>query len=226
MKKMKFASVALSLVFLLAFNAIFFVVGGTDHPASVWMAYGMIHFAYLFFLATPLFVMRGKTAYELGSSLSTITFGHFVLEFLVSLIVCLVAPEGYKFTLVMYVILLAAFFAVFFVTLFANAHTEEQAKRQAVEVGYIKTAASRVKILMGKLNDTAANRQIERAYDALHASQTRSNAVVASLEAMIVAKVGELESAVSAEDAEKSAGLAKELLALVEERTRQLQLYN
>ena len=226
MKKLKLSSALLSLVFLAAFNAIFFLVGGTNHPVSVWIAYGMIHFSYVFFLITPLFVARGKTAPELGGTLETLTLGHFVLEFLVGLVIFLIAPAGYKLVLVLYVIFLAAFFIAFFMMLSANAHTEAQAKRQTVEVGYVKSAASRIKLLVDRLNDPAASRQIERAYDTLHAAQTRSNAAVAPLEAMIVAKIGELETAVGANDAEKACALANEIISLTQERTRQLQLYN
>ena len=41
MNKKSILFILLDLVFLAVFNTVFFVVGGTNHPASVWVAYGL-----------------------------------------------------------------------------------------------------------------------------------------------------------------------------------------
>ena len=46
MKKKIALWIILDLIFLIVFNTVFFVAGGADHPASVWISYGFIHFAY------------------------------------------------------------------------------------------------------------------------------------------------------------------------------------
>ena len=35
------------------FNAMFFILGGTDRTTSVWISYGLVHFAYCMLLVTP-----------------------------------------------------------------------------------------------------------------------------------------------------------------------------
>ena len=38
--------IALLTLPIVAFNVLFFIIGGTDHPGSVWMAYTAIHLAW------------------------------------------------------------------------------------------------------------------------------------------------------------------------------------
>lgn len=224
MKRSKIFGYIAPLIFLIAFNAIFFIVGGTDHPVSVWMAYGVIHFSYLMTVFTPFFVKSGKNAFETGAPLATLSLANFIIHFLLGLLIFLISPEGHTFVLVMYIILLAIYFILFFSLMSVNAHTDASAARQASEVSYIKSAASRVKMLIGRTPDTALNKQIERVYDNLHSSPTRSNAAVASLESTIVIKVGELESAIRTSDTATANAIVNELLYLIDERTRLIQI--
>lgn len=58
MNKKSLLYILLDLIFLAVFNTVFFVVGGTEHPASVWIAYGFIHFSYIMVLVTPFLVRK------------------------------------------------------------------------------------------------------------------------------------------------------------------------
>ena len=62
--------ILLDLIFLAVFNAIFFVAIETKQPASVWIAYGFIHFAYLMVIATPLLIRKSSSASVFGFSCS------------------------------------------------------------------------------------------------------------------------------------------------------------
>ena len=57
----------MDLIFIIIFNAMFFILGGTDHSVSVWISYGFIHFAYLMLIVTPFFMRRGKSEQCLAS---------------------------------------------------------------------------------------------------------------------------------------------------------------
>jgi hypothetical protein len=224
MKKTRLFATLSSLIFLIAFNAVFFIVGGTDHPVSVWLAYGMVHLSYLLLIATPLFGSRDKNAFETSAPVGILSGAHFALEFVIALIVFLVAPDGYKFVLVLYIILLAIYLALFFSMLSVNQHTEASEKRQRQEVFFIRNYASRVQMLLNKLPDAQVNKKIEKAYDELHASPTRSNPQAAAIEGAIVLKIGELELAVRENRAEDAERFATDLLYLVEERNRLIQI--
>ena len=65
MNKKSILYILLDLVFLAVFNTVFFVVGGTNHPASVWAAYGFIHFSYIMVLVTPFLVRKNSNAADL-----------------------------------------------------------------------------------------------------------------------------------------------------------------
>ena len=224
MKKSKIFGTLSALIFLIAFNAVFFIVGGTDHPESVWIAYGVIHFSYIMTVITPLLVKKGKTSFEAGAPLAMLSTANFVIQFIIGIIVFLVAPDEYKFVLVMYIILFAIYFIMFFSIMSVKAHTEASAARQTREISYIRNAASRVKMLIGRTSDPALDKQIERLYDNLHSSPTRSNAAVATVETTIVLKVGELETAVRSSENDKAIAISTELMYLIDERNRLIQI--
>ena len=48
----------LYLIFLVVFNFIFYTLGGINRPASVWISYFFIHFAYLFLLGYSVFCKK------------------------------------------------------------------------------------------------------------------------------------------------------------------------
>lgn len=226
MKKSKLSAILIPLIFLVAFNLIFFIVGGFDHPASVWIAYGVIHFSFIFFAITPLFVSSRKNSLSLGATLSALSLAHFAIEFIVSLIIIFIAPDEYKAIVVIYVVLFAIFFIAFFSMLAVNKDTERAEKRQRREVIYIKDCASRIKLLIGKIDDAELNKQMEKAYDALHASPTRSDPSVSVIEMTIQQRISELETAVRESRPQDAIKIATDILYLTENRTRMLQMSN
>lgn len=214
----------LDLVFLAVFNTVFFVADGTDHTASVWISYGFIHFAYLMVLATPFLIRKSSIAAVFGFSLYSISSTYFLLEFVVGLIFIFMKSESYKASLIVQVIV-AGFYAVLLLShLIANEHTADSVERHEEEVAYIKIASSRVKALMGKANDKKANKEIEKAYDTLHSSPSRTISTVRSIESNVMNKVAELEGAVSEQDAATIITTAGEIVALMAERNRKIRL--
>ncbi len=71
----------LDLVFLIAFNLIFFIVSGLTHTISVWISYTFIHISYVMLLLTPLFTHNNKTKFILGMSISAISYIYFMIDF-------------------------------------------------------------------------------------------------------------------------------------------------
>ncbi len=212
------------LLFLVAFNAIFFIVGGTEHPASVWIAYAMIQATYLLLILSPYFTAGGKTALETGAPLVMLSSINFALHFVVGLIFMIAAPEKCKGEIVLYIILVAIYLAVFFTLMFANSHTESSVKRQAQETFFIKNQSSKLKLLASRATDAELARLIETMADNMHASPSRSNPNAAMVESNISMKVMEIEMAVNegrADDAKRS---CRELGYLIEERNRVLSI--
>lgn len=226
MNKKSVLWVLLDLVFLIVFNTVFFVVGGTSHAPSVWIAYGFIHFSYLMVLATPFLIRKGKSSAVFGFSIYSISSAYFFVEFIVGVFFILIKPDSYKTSLVVQIVIAGIYAVILLALLLANEHTADSEERQEAEVAYIKEAASKVKLLVGKLSDKKANKEIEKAYDVLHGSPTKSDNSVKDIEASIKSKIGELENAVSAQDTQKAQAVASAVISLVQERNQKLRQLN
>ncbi len=216
----------LDLVFLAVFNTIFFVAGGTDHPASVWISYGFIHFAYLMVIATPILTRKSSSAVVFGLSLYTISTVYFFVEFLVGLIFILIGSETYEATLIIQVLIAAVYAVILIVYLIANESTADSLQRQEEEVAYLKNAASKVKLLMDKASDRKANREVEKVYDMLHSSPSRSTESAKAVERQISNAINLLADAVEADDAAEIISVAGEILAKIEDRNRKVTMEN
>lgn len=226
MNKKSILYILLDLVFLAVFNTVFFVIGGTENPASVWISYGFIHFSYLMILVTPFLIRKSSSAAVFGFSLYSVSAVYFFVEFIVGLVFIFIGSESYKASLVVQVIIAGIYAVMLISNLIANEYTADSVERHQDEVAYIKNAASRVKILMGKASDKKANKEIEKAYDILHSSPSRSVATVKLLEEEIKNKVTELEDAVAAGKTAAIITIAGEIVAKTEERNRKLKMYN
>lgn len=224
MNKKSVLWILLDLIFLAVFNTVFFVAGGTDHTASVWISYGFIHFAYLMVLVTPFLIRKSSSAAVFGFSLYSISSTYFLLEFVVGLIFVFMKSESYKASLIVQVIVAGIYAVLLLSHLIANEHTADSVERHEEEVAYIKTASSRIKALIGKANDKKANKEIEKAYDTLHSSPSKTVATVRSIESNVMNKVADLEGAVFNQDTVTIITVAGEIVALMEERNRKIRL--
>lgn len=224
MKKAKISGIIASLIFIVAFNAIFFIVAGFDHPASVWIAYAMIHVSYIMLILTPVLAGGGKTVLETSTPLFMLSGINFGVHFLVGLIFMLVAPDGCTFEIILYIILLVAYLIPFFTLFGVNAHTTESAKRQAKEVFFIKNQASKVKMLVGRAQDAELAKLLEIASDNMHASPSRSSENAAMIESSITMKVCEIGMAMDEDRIDDAKKTCRELGYLIEERNRILSL--
>lgn len=224
MNKKSVLWILLDLIFLAVFNTVFFVAGGTDHTASVWISYGFIHFAYLMVLVTPFLIRKSSSAAVFGFSLYSISSTYFLLEFVVGLIFVFMKSESYKASLIVQVIVAGIYAVLLLSHLIANEHTADSVEQHEEEVAYIKTASSRIKALIGKANDKKANKEIEKAYDTLHSSPSKTVATVRSIESNVMNKVAELEGAVSDQDTATIITTSGEIVALMEERNRKIRL--
>lgn len=226
MNKKSMLYILLDLVFLAVFNLVFFVVGGTEHAVSVWLAYGFIHFAYIMVLLTPLFAGKSSSAAVFGMSLCSISAMYFFVEFIIGMIFVFIAGDSYKMSLVVQVVVAGVYIAVLLANLIVNERSAENVAKHESEVAYLKSVAANLKALMGKASDKKANKEIEKAYDAVHSSPVKSSAAVREIEKRIDRVVAELCDAVKCDDSAQIIAVAQEIILLTEERNRNLKLSN
>ena len=220
MNKKSVLYLLLELVFLVVFNTVFFVAGGTEHPVSVWIAYVFIHLAYLMVIITPILVRKSSSAAVFGFSLGSISSVYFFVEFIVGLIFIFIRSESYKSSLIVQIIIAGIYAILLISNLIANEKTADDVERHEAEVAYIKDASSKVRLLMDKMSDKKANREIERVYDLLHSSPSKSTASAKTIESEISDRVYDLESAVREGSAENVIAISQIIVSLVEERNR------
>jgi len=199
---------------------------GSGSKSSVWISYGFIHFAYLLFIATPLFVRRGKAGYIYGRSLYPITATYFIVELITGITLILVAPETAKATIIIQVVLAAAFMAWLLIHLIANEHTAANVEQRETELQYVKQSSARVKAILQKITDKFAVQKVEQLYDLLHSSQVKSNNNVQLLEKEIFREIHNLEFVADSNDLEQIITIADKIYMLAEKRNQELKLLN
>lgn len=218
--------ILLDLVFLIVFNTVFFVAGGTDHNVSVWISYGFIHLSYLLLIITPFLIRKSSSAAVFGFSLYSISSTYFLLEFIVGVIFCLINMESYKPALIAQVII-AGFYAIMLIShLIANESTADSIERHEIELKYVKDCSARILPLVDMVSDKKTRKKVEAVYDMIHGSPVKSNNSVRQIELDVIDQIDLLEEAVDREDSDRITAVCKKITRLADERNRQLKYNN
>lgn len=224
MSKTNVLSGMIKAIFPILFNAVFFVVGGTDHPTSVWISYAFVHGAYIVLLVTPYLVSEGKSAAVFGYSLLSVSYTYFLIELVTGVTFILVAPASYKGAFLVQ-LCIAGIYGVFFMSnMQANEQTAMAEAERQPQIEYVKNATLEIAAIIAGISDRETRKKVEKAYDAINASQVKSHPRLAPLESEILDAVASLRG--SANTAERVAiqKQAEALLQMVNERNRQLRL--
>jgi len=216
----------LDLIFLIIFNLYFFLLKGVENPASVWVSFASIHFAYLMLLITPFLVRKGSVSADYGRPLFVITTSYFFLALIVGLVFIVITPEAITVALLVQ-ITIAAFFAFLLLTsLIANEHTANNIERHELELKYVKESSSRLDALLKQISDNTIRKKIEKAYDLIHSSQAKSSYNVKSIEQDVIDEIDNLEKALKQNNFENIQLIVDKICNLANDRNRQLKLLN
>lgn len=227
MKRTNIFWFVLNSLFLIVFNTLFFLFQDIENSSTtVWISYGFIHFSYLLLLATPLLIRSGKAQHIYSRSLFAITTTYFILELIVGIAFIIQFPENLVASIITQVILTAIFIAWLLSNLIANEHINESVERREIELQYVKESASRINFLLKQITDTATNKKVEKLYDLIRSSQSKSNYQVYQIEQDIVNEIGMLENAVRQNNIEQINTISDKIYNLAEDRNRQLRKRN
>lgn len=223
MDKKRFLWIILDLVFLIVFNVVFFVAGGTKHEASVWISYGFIHFAYIMMLVTPFLVKKSTNTAVLGFPLYSISSAYFLAAFIVGLIFIFTHPESYKMSLIVQVIIAGIYAIMLISNMIANEHTAESVERHEMELRYVKDASAHLKSIMDSVSDKAMRKKIEKLYDLLHSSPAKSNNSVRDYELAVLDLIDVLEDNLRRGDIPAANATISKIERNASERNRRLK---
>jgi hypothetical protein len=226
MKKTNILWIILYSIFLIIFNLFFFLLGGTQHAMSVWISYGFIHLAYFLLIATPFLTRKGKSSTLFGLALASISAGYFLLEFVIGLVFIFIASEDIKATLLVQVCIAGLYASILIVNMLANEHTADAEYKRQNEIDYVKRASAQIKGFFDQIQDKEAKRKVERVYDTLCSSPTKSPPDLEQLENNMLQTINELEDAISAGNKDDIISLANTLLSSVIKRNTRLKSLN
>ena len=223
MNKKSVLWILLDLVFLIVFNIVFFVMGGAQHPASVWISYGFIHFAYIMLVITPFLIRKSSSAAVFGFSLYSISSAYFFAAFILGVIFIAAHPENYKWSLIVQVVI-AGFYAIMLISnMIANEHTADSIERHEMELQYVKESSAMLKGIMEMASDKALKKKIEKAYDLLHSSQVKSSVAVRDYEVTVMDLIEVLEQHVARNDVAAANTTLDKIMKNANERNRRLR---
>lgn len=219
-------NILLDLIFVIIFNTIFFMAGGTEHPTSVWLSYAFIHFAYLMVLLTPVLVRNSSSAAVFGFALGSISTTYFFVEFFVGIIFIFLKLESIKIPFIVQIIIFGFYAAMLLSHMIANENTADSIERHEVELKFVKESSAKLKFLIDNTQDPTLKKSIEKAYDVIHASQVKSNIAVRNIELDVMKLIETLISQVKSGATEQAQSTVSQIVFSVNERNTQLKLMN
>lgn len=226
MKKSKILSILIHIIVLAVFNALYFGIGGTDHPISAWISYGFIHLAYVMMIVTPYITQKGKDRSSFSSSMYAITSAFLIIEIIFGGAIIVVGPEGHKFSLFSQLIITSIYFIILFGNMMSDEHTANAVDRHESELMYIKESCSALKSILSDISDKQLYRKVEHTYDLIQSSPSHSSASVRNIENQVLSEIDNLGFAVRNGDSASIAASAEKITRLANERNRLLRLSN
>ena len=198
-------------------------MGGAQHPASVWISYGFIHFAQIMLVITPFLIRKSSSAAVFGFSLYSISSAYFFAAFILGVIFIAAHPENYKWSLIVQVVI-AGFYAIMLISnMIANEHTADSIERHEMELQYVKESSAMLKGIMEMASDKALKKKIEKAYDLLHSSQVKSSGAVRDYEVTVMDLIEVLEQHVARNDVAAANTTLDKIMKNANERNRRLR---
>lgn len=216
--KTNILKVVVALIFLVLFNVLFFVLGGTDQSQVNWVSYGFIHAAYLVILATPLFAAKSKGMTVLTASLYLRSIFYFFTELAVGLICIAIQPESLLWPLIIQSVLLAIFLIMQLMSVMANDATEASVQKQRMESAHIKTMAIQLKSAIRNVSQEPMRSMVIRCYDSLSNCSIETFPEAHDAELTLRNAVEMLCAAIDEQDNAKIAAKAKGLLNAIQTR--------
>lgn len=210
--------IVLTLVFLAAFNTLFFLLCGTDNPLSVWVSYAYVHMAYFTILFLPALKTKGSAAFYLSSVLYGQAITYFILELIAGIVFIVYRMESPIWSLVIQTALWLVFIVLILGNAWANQATSQSMDRRQQELNCYQSMRMNLKRLMAQADIPELRRQIGDCYDKLEASSSRQTKESENINFEIEQVINSLRQSMTGGDVAQSMSLAKQLSDLIEER--------
>ena len=188
MNKQKTLIGLLSLIFLITFNSIVFLLI-KEYSLAFWIAYAFVHFSYLCLLLSIVFFPKVKGAVVIGYPLVYISLWYFLVTLFAGILLMTFRDATLNWALIPNIVITGFYGFKLVSHLVINQRTIEADKKSQSETAFIKTLASDIKELMSNEKSNAKRKKIEKLYDAINNSQLSSCNEAMELEKTIQQKV-------------------------------------
>ena len=188
MKKNIF-KVLVGLIFLIAFNLLFFLLGGTERSVTEWISYGFVHFAYLCILSIPFFCKKRNGSAVLNASLYLRALIYFIIELIFGIVFIAFNPENILWPSIIQGVVAAVFLVMQLMSLAANEVTDESLERQRKEKICIQDLASSLREAMLNSQDTENRKKLRGVYEEISNASIGSCPEAEDLELQLAANI-------------------------------------
>lgn len=220
MKRKESMMLAMFAIFLVVFNVVFFVSGGSDREASVWVAYAFIHISFVAIMLTAYVAMSSGKMTEITIPALSISVVYFFSTFVVGLFFIIASLESVKGCVVINVILLGLYLIVFLAIAMADDATSRNVETMQANRIYVKECTSNLKAIMERVNNKEIYKKIEKVYDFIQASPIKSDDQVMEYEIEVMRLIRVLEKNVEEQNAEEIEKTANSIMRNAEDRNR------
>lgn len=210
--------IVFTLVFLVVFNTLFFLLSGTDNPTSVWVSYAYIHVAYFTILFLPVLKTKGDASYYLSSVLYGQAITYFILELIAGVVFIAYRMESPVWSLVVQTALWLIFVVLILGNAWANQATAQSLEKRKQDIDAYQSMRMSLKRLMAKTDKPELKRLIADCSDKLEASSSRQTQESEKIDIEIEQAIASLRQSITGDDVEESTSLARQLAGLIEER--------
>lgn len=210
--------IVFTLVFLVVFNTLFFLLCGTDNPVSVWVSYAYIHVAYFTILLLPVLKTKGDASYYLSSVLYGQAITYFILELIAGVVFIIYWMESPVWSLVVQTALWLIFVVLILGNAWANQATAQSLEKRKQDIDAYQSMRMSLKRLMAKTDKPELKRLIADCSDKLEASSSRQTKESEKIDIEIEQAIASLRQSITGGDVEESTSLARQLAGLIEER--------
>lgn len=208
----------LTLVFLITFNGIFFLLSGTENPDSVWISYAFVHLAYFTMLFIPIYKTKGEASYYLTSSLYVQAIGYFLLELIVGVVFIVWRLEEITWPLIIQAVLWLVYMVLILGNAWANQATAKSLQKRQQDTSQYQTNRMNIKRLLPWAEDVEVKRILDTCYDRLDISSSRKTPESEELDTEIAQIIELLKLNLRSGDNKQSLESVKNLYKLIEER--------
>ena len=226
MTKKNILTIILESVFIVAFNVLFFLNGGTQHVAAVWTAYGFLHFAYLMVLITPLIASKGSTTVLSKTTTYTISLLFFIVELLFAIVTFITKTERIKMVISIETVLCAIYVIILVINLLTDDSIANKQKRHESENDFIKGISNQIKYIQTQVSDNNAKKKLESLYSLAHSSPSKSRESMKFYENEIVRNISLLEDASNQSKITDILRISGEIERLLNKRTFEARTRN